>query len=73
MTSIDRTKFTTENGRKLYDLLKPIAHHEDWLFAMFMFTKGEDQKEKLINFIKSGHKDIKSITNFVMKELNNLI
>ena len=68
MTSIDRNKFTTENGRKLYDLLKPIAPHEDWLFAMFMLSKGEDQKEELIDFILSGKRTVKEITDFVMKE-----
>ena len=69
MTSIDRNKFTTENGRKLYDLLKPIAPHEDWLFAMLMLAKGDDQREELINYINSKKRTIKDITYFVMENL----
>ena len=66
-TSIDRNKFTTENGRKLYDLLKPIAPHEDWLYAMLMLAKSDDQREELINFINSGV-TVRQIHEFVMSE-----
>jgi len=72
-TSIDRNKFTTENGRKLYDLLKPIAPHEDWLYAMLMFAKGDDQRAELINYINFKKRTVKEITYFVMKELNNIL
>ena len=72
-TFIDRNKFTTENGRKLYDLLKPIAPHEDWLFAMLMLARGDNQREELIEYINSDKRTVKDITYFVMRELNNII
>ncbi|MBQ7450744.1 hypothetical protein IJS77_04940 [bacterium] len=69
MTSIDRNKFTTENGLKLYDLLKSIAPHEDWLFAMLMLAKGDDQRAELINFINSEKRTVKEISYFVIEKL----
>ncbi len=66
MTYIDRNKFTTESGRKLYDKLKPIAPHEDWLFAMLMLAKGDNQRELLLNFINSETRTVKEISRVVI-------
>ena len=66
MTYIDRDKFTTENGRKLYDLLKPIAPHEDWLYAMLMLAKGDDQREIVIDYINSGKRTVRQINDFII-------
>lgn len=68
MTYIDRNKFTTENGRKLYDILKPIAINEDWLYLMLMLARGDDQRQELLDYINSGERTIREINDFVISK-----
>ena len=62
---IDREKFKTELGKQLYDVLKPIAPSEDWLYLMFMMTKGDYKKNMVMNFINDGNKNWVEIHNFI--------
>lgn len=50
--SIDRTKFKTETGRKLFDLLKNIWDDEDFIVGTLSEVKGDEKRQKLINFIE---------------------
>lgn len=50
--SIDRTKFKTETGRKLFDLLKNIWDDEDFIVGTLLEVKGDEKRQKLINFIE---------------------
>lgn len=68
MTYIDRNKFTTENGRKLYDILKPIALNEDWLYLMLMLVRGDDQRQELLDYINSCERTIREINDFVISK-----
>ncbi len=50
--SIDRTKFKTETGRKLFDLLKNIWDDEDFIVGTLSEVKGDEKRQKLIDFIE---------------------
>lgn len=50
--SIDRTKFKTETGRKLFDLLKNVWDDEDFIVGTLSAVKGDEKRQKLIDFIK---------------------
>ncbi len=50
--SIDRTKFKTETGRKLYDMLKKIWNNEHFLIGVLATVKGDEKRQKLIDFIE---------------------
>ena len=50
--SIDRTKFKTETGRKLFDLLKNMWDDEDFIVGTLSEVKGDEKRQKLINFIE---------------------
>ena len=50
--SIYRTKFKTETGRKLFDLLKNIWDDEDFIVGTLSEVKGDEKRQKLINFIE---------------------
>ena len=71
MTYIDRNKFTTELGRKLYDILKPISPNEDWLYFVLMLTKGDDKKKILMDFLNNNDKEWNEIGEFVRKNWGN--
>ena len=64
---INREKFKTELGKKVYDILKPLAPNEDWLELMIMLSRGDERREILFNFLKN-EKDWGKITEFVMKQ-----
>lgn len=68
MTYINREKFKTELGKQVYDILKPISPHEDWLFLMLMLTKGDEKKQILLDFIAKGERDWGEIHKFVMEK-----
>lgn len=50
--SIDRTKFKTETGKKLYDMLKKIWNNEHFLIGVLATVKGDEKRQKLIDFIE---------------------
>ena len=50
--SIDRTKFKTETGRKLFDLLKNVWDDEDFIVGTLSAVKGDEKRQKLIDFIE---------------------
>lgn len=53
--SIDRTKFKTETGRKLFDLLKNIWDDEDFIVGTLSEVKGDENRQKLIDFIEEDN------------------
>lgn len=54
---INREKFKTETGRKLYDMLKDIWDDEHWMIAVAMNVKGDDKKQKLIEIMENNFSD----------------
>lgn len=51
---LDRTKFKTEIGRKLYDLLKNIWDNDDFIIGVMAEVKGDEKRQKLINWIEKN-------------------
>lgn len=64
---INREKFKTEYGKKVYDILKPLAPNEDWLELMIMLSRGDERRKILLNFLNSEN-DWGKITDFVMEK-----
>ena len=50
--TIDRDKFKTETGKKLYDMLKKIWNNEHFLIGVLATVKGDEKRQKLIDFIE---------------------
>ena len=50
--TIDRAKFKTETGRKLYDLLVKIGDYDDFVIGVLCEVKGEEKRQKLIDIIE---------------------
>lgn len=50
--TIDRDKFKTETGKKLYDMLKKIWNNEHFLIGVLATIKGDEKRQKLIDFIE---------------------
>lgn len=50
--TIDRTKFKTETGRKLYDLLVKIGDYDDFVIGVLCEVKGDEKRQKLIDIIE---------------------
>ncbi len=50
--TIDRNKFKTETGKKLYDMLKKIWNNEHFLIGVLATVKGDEKRQKLIDFIE---------------------
>ena len=49
---INRDKFKTETGKKLYDMLKKIWNNEHFLIGVLATVKCDEKRQKLINFIE---------------------
>lgn len=54
---IDREKFKTETGKKLYDMLKKVWDNEHWLIGVLANVKGDEKKQKLIDAIENDFAD----------------
>lgn len=52
MISIKREEIPTETGKKLYDLLKDIWDDQEFIFGTLLELKGDEKKQKLIDFIE---------------------
>lgn len=63
---INREKFKTELGKKVYDILKPLAPHEDWLELMIMLSRGDERRKILLDFLEN-EKDWGKINDFVIE------
>ena len=50
--TIDRAKFKTETGRKLYDLLVKIGDYDDFVIGVLCEVKGDEKRQKLIDIIE---------------------
>ncbi len=50
--TIDREKFKTETGKKLYDLLKKIWNDNDFIGGVMANVKGDINRQKLIDLIE---------------------
>ena len=53
--SIDRSKFKTETGRKLFDMLKEIWDNEDFIVGTLAEVRGDENRQKLIDFIEEDN------------------
>lgn len=62
---INREKFKTELGKKVYDILKPISPHEDWLELMIFLSRGDDRRKILLEFLEN-EKDWGKIHKFII-------
>ena len=64
---IERNKFKTEYGKKVYDILKPLAPNEDWLELMIMLSRGDERRKILLEFLKT-ESDWDKIDDFVIEK-----
>lgn len=64
---INRDKFKTELGKKVYDILKPLAPNEDWLELMIMLSRGDERRKILLDFLKT-EKNWTKIDDFIMEK-----
>lgn len=55
MISIDRNKFKTETGKKLYDLLVDTVKHTESIYGILSRLQGDEKRQKLIDFIEKEH------------------
>ena len=51
-SSIDRAKFKTETGRKLFDMLVNIWDDNDFVTGVLCDVRGDEKRQKLIDFIE---------------------
>ena len=63
---INREKFKTELGKKVYDILKPLAPNEDWLELMIYLSRGDERRKILLDFIEN-EKNWDKIDDFIME------
>lgn len=62
--SFDKNKLT-ELGKQIYDKLKPILPHDDWNYLIFKYLNNEDKKKIFMEFLNSGNRDLKEISDFL--------
>lgn len=63
---INREKFKTELGKKVYDILKPLAPNEEWLELMIYLSRGDERRKILLDFIEN-EKNWDKIDDFIME------
>ena len=61
-----REDLKTDLDKKLYDNLKPLSPHPDWLELMLMLSSGDDRRKILLDFINK-EKDWDKIDEFVIE------
>ena len=64
---INRDKFKTELGKKVYDILKPLAPNEDWLELMIMLSRGDERRKILLEFLQT-EKNWDKIDDFIIAQ-----
>jgi hypothetical protein len=64
---INREKFKTELGKKVYDILKPLAPNEDWLELMIMLSRGDERRKILLEFLQT-EKNWDKIDDFIIAQ-----
>ena len=65
---LDREKFETETGKKLYDMLKVIWDENDFITGIMAFVKYDEPRQKMIEFLnKTKTEDIDLIIEHAMK------
>lgn len=64
---INREKFKTELGKKVYDILKPLAPNEDWLELMIMLSRGDERRKILLDFLET-EKNWDKIDDFIIAQ-----
>ena len=52
MISIDREKFKTETGKKLYDILVDTVKHTESIYGILSRLQGDEKRQKLIDLIE---------------------
>lgn len=67
-SSIDRTKFKTETGRKLYDLLTEIWNNDDFIIGILATVKGDKKRQQMIDLIEKD--DITNDETLVLAALD---
>jgi hypothetical protein len=66
MTStINRNNFKTDIGKELYDLLVQIMPREDYIYFVLSLAKGDENRKKVIDFIKNTSQDWYDVVQFV--------
>ena len=55
--TIDRAKFKTETGRKLYDMLVDIWDDNDFVIGILCTVKGDEKRQKLIKALENNLED----------------
>ena len=63
---INREKFKTELGKKVYDILKPLAPNEDWLELMIYLSRGDERRKILLEFLEN-EKNWDKIDDFIIE------
>lgn len=58
---VERHKFKTEAGRKLYDLLIKVSDDNLFLADIFSMVKGDDRKLQLIKYLEEGERTTDSV------------
>lgn len=54
---IDRNKFQSETGRRLYDKLKEIWDDHDFILGILVWVKGDEKRKKLLKYLDEGETD----------------
>lgn len=55
---IHREKIKTETGRRYYDILQKLFWDEEYLVVgLFTRLRSDEKRQKMIDFIESGHTD----------------
>ena len=54
---IDRNKFQSETGRRLYDKLKEIWDDHDFIRGILVWVKGDEKRKKLLKYLDEGETD----------------
>ena len=54
---VDREKFKTETGKKLYDMLVDIWDNNNFLLGILTTVKGDENRKKLIKALENNLED----------------
>ena len=55
--SIDREKFKTETGKKLFDMLVDIWDDDDFVTGVLCNVKGDERRQKMIKALENNLED----------------
>ncbi len=70
---IDRNKFQSGTGRRLYDKLKEIWDDSDFILGILVCVKGDEDREKLLKYLDEGETDTDRINELADDIADGLI